>query len=71
MYHIANTVLLQDSNDSDKNKIAVVNVFEEFIGCAVSSLITSLTCTFELVALLLSNNDIGRVSKIKFERILS
>ena len=53
MYHIANTVLAQDSDDSDKNKIAVVNVFEEFIGCAVSSLITSLTCTFELFTLLL------------------
>jgi len=63
MYHIANTVLVQDSDDSDKNKIAVVNVFEEFIGCAVSSWIASLTYTFELAALLLSNNDIGHLSK--------
>ena len=63
MYHIANTVLAQDSDDSDKNKIAVVNVFEEFIGCAVSSLIASLTCTFELVALLLSNNDMAVFQK--------
>jgi hypothetical protein len=38
MYHIADTVL---SKDSDSNEIAIVNVFEEFIGCAVSSLIAS------------------------------
>jgi hypothetical protein len=53
MYHIANTVLVQDSVDSDTNKKAIVNVFEEFIGCAVSSWIASLTYTFELFTLLL------------------
>ena len=66
MYHIANTVLVQDSVDSDKNEKAIVDVFEEFIGCAVSSSIASLTCTFELLALLLI-----MCFKIKFERILS
>ena len=65
MYHIANTVLVQDSVDSDKNKKAIVDVFEEFIGCAVSSSIASLTCTFELVALLLI-----MCFKIQFIRIL-
>ena len=68
MYHIANTVLAQDSDDSDKNKIAVVNVFEEFIGCAVSSSITSLTFTFELFALLLImcfKNQIRKDSIVK------
>ena len=53
MYHIVNTILLQDSVDSDTNKRVSVDVFEEFIGCVVSSLIASLTCTFELFALLL------------------
>ena len=41
MYHIADTVLSKDSDDSDLNKKAIVDVFEEFIGCAVSSLIAS------------------------------
>jgi hypothetical protein len=53
MYRIVNTILIQDSVDKDTNKKAIVDVFEEFIGCAVSSLIASLTCTFELFALLL------------------
>jgi hypothetical protein len=39
MYHIVDTVL---SMDPDKNEIAIINVFEEFIGCAVSSLSSSL-----------------------------
>ena len=66
MYRIVNTILIQDSVDKDTNKKAIVDVFEEFIGCAVSSSIASLTCTFELVALLLI-----MCFKIKFERILS
>jgi hypothetical protein len=49
MYHIANTVLISDSTDSDTNKEAIVNVFEEFIGCAVSSSIASLTCPLEFI----------------------
>jgi hypothetical protein len=68
MYHIANTVLVQDSVDSDTNKEAIVNVFEEFIGCAVSSSITSLTCTFELFTLLLImcfKNQIRKDSIVK------
>ena len=68
MFHIVDTVLVQDTNS---NEIAVVAVFEEFIGCAVSSSIASLTFTFQLFALLLSNNDIWPCFKIKFERILS
>ena len=31
---------------SDANQIAIINIFEEFIGCAVSSLIDSSMCTF-------------------------
>jgi hypothetical protein len=68
MYHIANTVLVQDSVDSDTNKEAIVDVFEEFIGCAVSSSIASLTCTFELFALLLImcfKNQIRKDSIVK------
>jgi hypothetical protein len=58
MYHIVDAIL---NKDSDSYKIAIFNVFEEFGGSAVSSLIASLTCTFQLFSLLLSN--IGRVSK--------
>jgi hypothetical protein len=39
MYHIIDTSF--DLN-IDTNEIAIVNVFEEFIGCAVSTLIASL-----------------------------
>ena len=53
MFHIVDTVL---KKDTDSNEIAVVAVFEEFIGCAVSSSIASSTFTFQLFALLLINN---------------
>jgi hypothetical protein len=46
MYHIVDTVLRKDP---DSNENAITNVFEEFIGCAVSSSIASLTFTFQLL----------------------
>jgi hypothetical protein len=46
MYHIVDATR---KIDSEKNEIAIMNVFEEFIGCAVSSLIAGLTCTFRVI----------------------
>jgi hypothetical protein len=66
MYHIVDTIL---SMDPEKNEIAIVDVFEEFIGCAVSDLIASLTRTFYFLSLLLLSN-IGHVSKSNSTRIL-
>jgi hypothetical protein len=43
MYRIVDNTA---SMGSDANQIAIINVFEEFIGCAVSSLFASLTRTF-------------------------
>ena len=54
MFHIVDTVL---KKDTDSNEIVVVAVFEEFIGCAVSSSIASLTFTFQLFALLLIKSN--------------
>ena len=57
MFHIVDTVL---KKDTDSNEIVVVAVFEEFIGCAVSSSIASLTFTFQLFAhLLIKSNSKG------------
>jgi hypothetical protein len=36
MYRIVNTTLIQDS---DVNEKAIVDVFEEFVGCAVSTIV--------------------------------
>jgi hypothetical protein len=51
-----------NDDTSYKNKRAIITVFEEFIGCAVRTLIASLTCIFYIFALLSSN--IGHVLKL-------